>query len=44
MNGAPKALYDAITDHIGAVSSIAHEMMKLPLEGDPQRRVGCPDL
>ena len=42
MNGAPKSLYDAIMDHMRAMTPIAHEMMKLPLEGDPQGRVGCP--
>lgn len=42
MNGEPKSLYDAILDHMRAMSPIAHEMMKLPLDGDPDGRVGCP--
>jgi hypothetical protein len=42
MNGAPKALYDATLDHMHALTPIAHEMMKLPLEDDPEGRTGCP--
>lgn len=42
MNGAPKVLYDAIVDHMRAMTAIAHEMMKLPVEGDTHGRVGCP--
>jgi hypothetical protein len=41
MNGAPKGLYDAIMDHMRALTPLAHEMMKLKLEADPTR-VGCP--
>lgn len=41
MNGAPKGLYDAIMDHMRALTPLAHEMMKLPLKADPAH-VGCP--
>src|SRR5207237_9613231 len=42
MNGAPKALYDATLDHMHALTPIAHEMMKLPLEDHPEGRTGSP--
>lgn len=42
MNGAPKSLYDAIMDHMHALTPIAHEMMKTPLPGHPDARTGCP--
>ncbi|MFG1342936.1 ferritin-like domain-containing protein [Xanthobacter autotrophicus] len=41
MNGAPKGLYDAIMDHMRALTPLAHEMMKLPLDSD-KTRSGCP--
>lgn len=41
MNGAPKGLYDAIMDHMRALTPLAHDMMKLPLKADPAH-VGCP--
>jgi len=42
MNGAPKSLYDTIMDHMHALTPIAHEMMKVSLEDDPEERTGCP--
>jgi len=41
VNGTPKALYTAIMNGMHAMTPIAHEMMKLPLDRDPQH-VGCP--
>ena len=43
IGGSPKALYTAIMNGMHALTPIAHEMMKLPLEaGDG--RVGCPSF
>jgi hypothetical protein len=41
VGGTPKALYTAIMNGMHALTPIAHEMMKIPLDLDPQR-VGCP--
>jgi hypothetical protein len=41
VNGTPKALYTAIMNGMHALTPIAHEMMKISLDRDPQH-VGCP--
>ena len=42
LNDAPKALYTAIMDGMHGLTPIAHEMMKLPVDGDAHGRTGCP--
>ncbi|MER9593945.1 ferritin-like protein [Mesorhizobium sp. M0244] len=42
LNGTPKTLYTAIMDSMHSLTPIAHEMMKTPVDGDPQGRTGCP--
>jgi hypothetical protein len=41
MNGTPKSLYTAIMNGMHALTPIAHEMMKIPLDGDAAK-TGCP--
>jgi hypothetical protein len=41
LNGTPQALYTAIMNGMHGLTPIAHDMMKLPLGGDPEA-VGCP--
>lgn len=42
MNGAPNGLYDAIMDHMHALTPIAHDMMKIPIPNDVEGLTGAP--
>jgi hypothetical protein len=41
-NGNPGVLYDAITNGMHGMTSVAHEMMCLPIEGDAEGAHGAP--
>jgi hypothetical protein len=42
INGVPKTLYTAIWDSMHELTPIAHEMMKIAIDGDPDGHTGCP--
>lgn len=44
LNGNPKVLYNAIMNGMHGLSELAHEMMKIQIEGDKQGRCGCPSF
>lgn len=41
-NGSPKTLYTATMNGMHELASVARDLMRTPIEGDPDGRTGCP--